>query len=465
MGISNNRAHPCQHQGPSIKLNNRLITPIRRKLAGTGPAGPFNFIRELEDADGDKTHTLPVSALIGIFSRHGLTLTEDEVASLPRSRKKPEHVNYRLLIQALRQSIHSTSHITNALYDHFDQGKDYQIDRRELELSIHTHGEASNQMKGLVKTTLPMRISRRVLDEWMSCFLLGFAVTDEATDLLAECWPSIFSCTTGPAASCHENASADFQSSQSATTLVKPKRDRKLMYKRVPALGERRFKRIGNFERKELEIESCIKILRRTMLGTNVQLTSLIREFKEHDCPKSQHVSIENFRQALLSLFPACDFAVIDAVSAHYNDGPDVNYRKFISDLRGPLKDLRQYSVIQSFRRLDTLGRGYVSIHQLLAAYDQTYHPAWHTGAKTREELFQEELSAGFEGGERMDEITLANYTIYWHNRSVNIPDDDIFCLMAWRTFNPDHHLGVNDIRHEGKDRWMGVGSRMNFLV
>ncbi|KAJ3177201.1 hypothetical protein HDU85_005979 [Gaertneriomyces sp. JEL0708] len=453
--------------------SSNISASIRRKLAGTGPAGPFNFIREMEDADGDKTHTLPISKLAGIFARHGLTFTEDEVASLPRSRKNPEYVNYRLLIQALRQSVHSTSHITNALYDHFDQGKDYQIDRRELELSIQSHGEASGHMKGVVKTTLPLRISRKVLDQWMSCFLLGFLATEEATDLLAECWPGIFSCTTAPAASGYENASANFQSPQSAKTLVKPKRDRKLMYKRyapledysVPALGERRFKRIGNFERRELEIESCIKILRRTMLGTNVLLTRLIREFKGRDCPNLQHVSIESCRQALLSLFPACDSAVVDAVSAHYKDGPNVNYRKLISDLRGPLNDLRQYSVIQSFRRLDTLGRGYVSIHQLRAAYDQTYHPAWHTGAKTREELFQEELSAGFESGERMDEITLANYTIYWHNRSVNIPDDDIFCLMAWRTFNPDHHLGVNDIRHEDKDRWMGVGSRMNFLV
>lgn len=85
--------------------------------------------------------------------------------------------------------------------------------------------------------------------------------------------------------------------------------------------------------------------------------------------------------------------------------------------------------VMFTLQVLDTTGRGYITIQDLVNRYDTSLHPEVASGRRTRESVLREFLD-GFDGGQRDGKVTSQEFERYYATISASIDDDDYFELM-----------------------------------
>ncbi|KAJ3035193.1 hypothetical protein HDV00_004262 [Rhizophlyctis rosea] len=205
----------------------------------------------------------------------------------------------------------------------------------------------------------------------------------------------------------------------------------------------------------EMTVEESIEAIKRQLADrANVRagrsIAALGRRFRDADPTGRGAVDRFVFGDVLERDVPGLGEENINRIITFLDpQGTDtVPYGKFIDSFRGGEMDSRRnYVCDQSFAKLDKEGKGYITVRDLRAAFDPSVRTDWSSGAKSREQVFREELDAGFDG---MQRITREDYRTYWHNRGATIEDDKAFSMLVFTTFPTKYRHGCYRSWREG---------------
>ena len=114
-----------------------------------------------------------------------------------------------------------------------------------------------------------------------------------------------------------------------------------------------------------------------------------------------------------------------------------IDITEFLVGIKGDMNKRRKQLVRLAFNILDTDGSGTVSLEELSAVYDFSWHPDVKSGKKTIREAAKEFMRTwDNDDGKGDGIITYAEFEDYYKEISASIDDDDYFELMirnAWR--------------------------------
>ncbi|KND01825.1 uncharacterized protein SPPG_03615 [Spizellomyces punctatus DAOM BR117] len=467
-----------QSLGAQAQTKNPIVDPrvesilqeLRDTLSRRGARGIFSFLQFCQKNDLDRSGKLTLPRFEKALKDAELEITPEGFTILYENYGfGTNHLVYNELVKAIAGKISSQRReVILALFGHFRKGDDGKIDREEVKRAFHAagHPDVVNGHKRVEEVTLefidtflyycPPRISRTQFLDYFAGLSISYSSDTTFSSMVKCCWPILD----------QTQSTADDRTGTRgfpATPAPKPrKRDGRLVYKRydvlpdysVAAIGMRegeqrvRIRRMGRVDRTAgivLPLELIFKTIKNQLRSTasnrkRLTVASLIRNLRAQDPHQTLCVPAGVFTEVLLECLPLLGVENMDGLIVHYaTESNAIPYMRFIEDLRGDMDPLRRYVSDQAFARLDTPKRGFIDIHQLRAAFDCTRFTEWLSGEKSRDRLFEEELEAGFDGSERMDQITKEMFRLYWANRGATIEDDNVFSYMVFTTFQSAH--------------------------
>jgi Ca2+-binding EF-hand superfamily protein len=113
-----------------------------------------------------------------------------------------------------------------------------------------------------------------------------------------------------------------------------------------------------------------------------------------------------------------------------------IDITEFLVGLKGDLTPRRKSMVQLAFNLLDKDHSGEISIDEILAVYDLTWHPEVRAGRMTVKEAAKDFMATWERGSTKDGNITFEEFEDYYKEVSASIDDDDYFELMirnAWR--------------------------------
>lgn len=170
--------------------------------------------------------------------------------------------------------------------------------------------------------------------------------------------------------------------------------------------------------------------------GGDNGIRTLARILKRFDSSGDGALSPEEFADGLremgLDVPPRDVLAMVSYFDT--DDSGKISVDELQRGLAGPMNARRMGFVREAFTRLDKTGDGVVTIEDLGAAYDTSFHPKIKSGEITHEEVLREFLN-NFDSGIEDGKVTAEEFAQYYQSLSAGIPNDDYFELMmrnAW---------------------------------
>ncbi|XP_071800302.1 calcyphosin-like [Asterias amurensis] len=171
--------------------------------------------------------------------------------------------------------------------------------------------------------------------------------------------------------------------------------------------------------------------LRAQLVEKNVaNLRRLGRKFRIMDDDRSGSLSLEEFTKGIRDMGINMSFEEISAVMKTLDkDGSgSLNIDEFLEAARPPMSEYRKNLIEAVFKKADKSGDGFITPVDLKGVFNVSWNPAFKSGKKTEEQLFEEFLNT-FEPDQatRDGKVTLAEFMSYYASIGQAFPEDADF--------------------------------------
>ncbi|KAJ3036682.1 hypothetical protein HK097_003773 [Rhizophlyctis rosea] len=476
----------------------KILDTLRYDLAARGIRAFFGLQHQFKDQDFDRTGKLPQYRFEKALRESRLPIPAEDIKYLfAHYSQSSIYAAYEEFLRDLRASItmsHQKSRraAAQSLFVHFPKTHDGLVDRNALVSSF----QPDRHPLALSGRKSPSEIRQEFLDTFPTTPYIS--LTDLLTyfSAVSHCYPSDtdfinaitepwnlnkFSSTTAapPANQSQYIPQSTKPSSQPYTKNwgafgpIALKRDPRVVNKRYEPLMDYCMDMVGVEDEKErqrkkagrmnltssvdLSVEEAIETIKRQLkdqknIRDGKTVAALGRMFRRVDVHGSGSICRGAFADILESELPGLGEETINLLITHLSSpsSSQIPYSTLLNILRGPLTPFRTRICDQSFDKLVTDGKGFITIRDLYKAFDPSKRTDWLSGAKGRDEVFKEEAEGGFDGGQSMDKITREDYRSYWQNRSATIEDDKAFAMLVYTTFPVKYRHGAFRAWREG---------------
>ena len=187
---------------------------------------------------------------------------------------------------------------------------------------------------------------------------------------------------------------------------------------------------LENFE----ELKARILHLCRERSGNGIRGLKIM--FKAIDRDRNNSIDPTEFKYAMRDYGIPISDDETSAVVKYFDTNRDgkISFDEFLRAIRGDLNDRRTKMVHMAYDVLDHSGDGLVTIEDIMAVYDPTYHPDFASGRKNKEEILREFMGI-WETHRKDGIVTKEEFEDYYKDISASIDGDDYFELMirnAW---------------------------------
>ncbi len=181
-----------------------------------------------------------------------------------------------------------------------------------------------------------------------------------------------------------------------------------------------------NIEVKRVLTQLKLKIAKRGGIGMRALAMHLARA----DPTGSKQMDAEEFESALaaFNLFPTK--VELQSFMKAFGAEGSISYEKFVDALREPMNARRAALVDLAFEKVDTNCNKWLSVEELVAAYDASRNQDFLAGACTKEQIVAGFLEAFSLTGEAVTQVTVDMWRDYYTDLSMTIVDDNYFVGM-----------------------------------
>lgn len=173
--------------------------------------------------------------------------------------------------------------------------------------------------------------------------------------------------------------------------------------------------------------------------------------FRAIDRNRNKSVDPAEFKYAMRDYGIPISEDEVAAIVKHFDTNRDgkISFDEFLRAIRGDMNDRRTEMVHMAYKVLDKSGDGLVTLEDIMAAYDASFHPDFQSGRKTEEEVMLEFMQV-WETHKKDGIVTIEEFEDYYKDISASVDSDDYFELMirnAWHIAGGEGQMANTTIK------------------